>query len=64
METEFKKDNIGPELEHPARKLIVGDLKDVLTYRRLPEDYRRPCVYQERELSGPMTIKGVRGLVL
>jgi hypothetical protein len=50
--TKFKKDDIVYERVNPSRKLIVGGFRDGLYYCRLPENFKRQFVYQERELKG------------
>jgi hypothetical protein len=50
METKFKKDDIVYERVNPSSKLIVAKFRDGLYYCRLPENFRRQFLFQEREL--------------
>lgn len=50
METKFKKDDIVYERVNPSSKLIVAKFRDGLYYCRLPQNFKRQFVFQEREL--------------
>jgi len=64
MESKFKKDDIVYERANPSRELIVRDFRDGIYYCRLPDDFKRQFVFQERELKAPVVPKGTQGLVL
>jgi hypothetical protein len=49
-EAKFKKEDVVYERVYPTRKLVVQHFTDGLYYCRLPENYKRSFVYQEREL--------------
>jgi hypothetical protein len=64
METKFNKDDIVYERVNPSRKLVVAKFRDGLYYCRLPDNYKRNFVFQERELKAADIPTGTRGLVL
>jgi hypothetical protein len=64
MEIKFKKDDVVYERVNPSRKLIVAKFRDGLYYCRLPENFKRQFVFQERELTAPVIDKRIQGLVL
>ena len=63
IETKFKKDDIVYERVNPSRQLVVDRFRDELYYCRLPENFKRHFVYQERELKGSDIPRSTRGLI-
>jgi hypothetical protein len=64
MERKFNNDDIVYERVNPSRKLVVLKFSDGIYYCRLPDNYKRQFVYQERELAAPAVEKRVQGLIL